>query len=858
MNRIARWKKILFAAGLAVPALYFIFVCDDGFHGPDEPVYFAYTESIVNDGDLNIVNNLGDQARAFAVNGKIGVSKTGNLPDFHNHGGVLIWAPWYAMGKVFWYFFGGLLMVSEDVSIRVFLSISSVLCGLAAVLLSFLLCRRFFSLQASWLATAVIFLATPFWYYMTVEPGNANMPAALFGVMLLLYGIIALHDIPVRWLWYGLFFGVCIVVKLDLWFYLLFISSYFFARLRMKRTPLAAGGLFCIGMLLPLVLKAVNDYIKYGSWRMGEFALINSDHYYLIGQLFSAYRGSFYASPVFYICLAAALALGVGQMRKRKVFVPDNKDVILLLLSGMWLAKIVILGAAFGIGGGALNARLLLTEFPVFVLLYARLADTMKGRAFVILMILTAGCVIWNLVTVAEHMVGLDQWYIHIPPAALARIFSIRYLADRFSFFPSLGIKLSAVAVMAVSGTIAVFISRRFPKRKKDSNPFSAGLRPLALFFVCAYAVITASNVVTNRKNVYAMQAKGTDSRFNIVNAPYHETPENSRMVNEMIRYYRMSNDRSMVEKLRMQAEKVFNGSGARELFLTPVVPFLSSASFYCNHGFYAKAIRYYEHAIAAAPGYPDAYICAGNLYSTMGYPDKAVRMYEYALKIDPTSVDAHMNLAREFRHQGSFEAALDSYRAVLALRPDSVEALSYLASLYTDMRRYDDAVAVLRSMIALDPQAYGAFEQLAFISSAQGNSDEAIGYYKESLKINPSNTDTLVTLARLYAGKGRCADALELLQRAADLEPGNSYVHLMQADLYERVGDYGRAVRGYQRVLTLDPGNRDVLKNVCALYIRTGEADRALEYCRKGIEFDPGDLVRSRLHVNLPHRQVP
>jgi len=50
--------------------LYLFFVYDTGFHGPDEPIYLAYTASIVEDGDLNAINN-------FYRDGKF-VSKTYN------------------------------------------------------------------------------------------------------------------------------------------------------------------------------------------------------------------------------------------------------------------------------------------------------------------------------------------------------------------------------------------------------------------------------------------------------------------------------------------------------------------------------------------------------------------------------------------------------------------------------------------------------------------------------------------------------------------------------------------------------------------------------------------------------------
>ena len=38
--------------------IYLFLVYNISFSGPDKPIYFAYTASIVDDGDLNAVNHL--------------------------------------------------------------------------------------------------------------------------------------------------------------------------------------------------------------------------------------------------------------------------------------------------------------------------------------------------------------------------------------------------------------------------------------------------------------------------------------------------------------------------------------------------------------------------------------------------------------------------------------------------------------------------------------------------------------------------------------------------------------------------------------------------------------------------------
>jgi hypothetical protein len=85
-----------------VALLFFIYlfvIYNTSFSGPDKPIYFAYTASIVEDGDLNAVNHLGNSYPYRLASGKIGISETYNLPDFHDHGGIILWAPFYAYAK---------------------------------------------------------------------------------------------------------------------------------------------------------------------------------------------------------------------------------------------------------------------------------------------------------------------------------------------------------------------------------------------------------------------------------------------------------------------------------------------------------------------------------------------------------------------------------------------------------------------------------------------------------------------------------------------------------------------------------------------------------------------------------------
>ena len=47
--------------------LYLFLIYDSNFHGADEPVYYSYTASVVEDGDLNIIDQASPNFDTFLV-----------------------------------------------------------------------------------------------------------------------------------------------------------------------------------------------------------------------------------------------------------------------------------------------------------------------------------------------------------------------------------------------------------------------------------------------------------------------------------------------------------------------------------------------------------------------------------------------------------------------------------------------------------------------------------------------------------------------------------------------------------------------------------------------------------------------
>ncbi len=147
--------------------LYLFAVYDIKYQGPDSPIYFAYTASVVNDGDLNAVNNIYEPYVSYIPSLTIGVSESYNLPDHHTHGGVVLWAPFYMYGKSFYSVVRHLkpkntANYSFKKIINCVMSFSTVIFGSITLALTFMFCRRFFSRRIALWSALAVFFGTPF------------------------------------------------------------------------------------------------------------------------------------------------------------------------------------------------------------------------------------------------------------------------------------------------------------------------------------------------------------------------------------------------------------------------------------------------------------------------------------------------------------------------------------------------------------------------------------------------------------------------------------------------------------------------------------------------------------------------
>mgnify|MGYP000294836223 CR=1 FL=1 len=555
-----RYRRIAAYFMLAAFLVYCFFVFESNFHGPDEPVYFSYIASIVEDGDFNVANQMYAQGERFAV------SPTYNVPDFHNHGGVVFWAPFYLYARSL-YRAAGKLGVSSIIQegytsfIKCGLSSSTVLFGFIALVLIYFFCRVFFAPGIALFTTATLFLGTPYFHSLVVDTGNPNMIGVALSVLSLWCCLCIVGAPKGLWFIYGVFFSLCAVIRTEFWFQIIFIALFFAYGVVSKKINPRQIAYFIIGLVPATCLNMVNSYLKYGTLHSGEAKLFSTENFYFFEQLFSSYRGFFYTSPVFYLCMLGLLLSLISLWeRPRKQTIGACPDELLFVMLGLYVAgKIFFLSFRYAWGGGTPGARILLTELPVFVLLFARVFKKQRPCLRIALYLVSVLCIFWNALVISEYMSGADIRNLTGFYTLASRMSSFRHLfgliftvkgalAPRFACgLPMLMLGIAFI-FYATPRLGALFSAQDSPAR---ARALFGVITALTLFLSAGYALATGFNVYNNRRNVSFLRQQGYFSNAQIVTKNQFEHRENAGSLEEIIVYYKFKGNMGKMHRLK-------------------------------------------------------------------------------------------------------------------------------------------------------------------------------------------------------------------------------------------------------------------------------------------------------------------
>jgi tetratricopeptide (TPR) repeat protein len=185
-----------------------------------------------------------------------------------------------------------------------------------------------------------------------------------------------------------------------------------------------------------------------------------------------------------------------------------------------------------------------------------------------------------------------------------------------------------------------------------------------------------------------------------------------------------------------------------------------------------ARALDYFNRAIAVDPTYALAYAGLSDVYSVQGAigvakPRDVWRQTreaaEKAIALDDSLAEGHASLAAE-RLLFAFDwpGAGRELEKALQLNPNLTLTLSLYGYYLQTQGRLDDAIAVARHAVLVEPLSTLANIDLASALYYAGRSDEAIAEWNKAVEIDPTTNEGFIVSAQALERQGKYTEAVD------------------------------------------------------------------------------------------------
>jgi TolB-like protein/DNA-binding winged helix-turn-helix (wHTH) protein/Tfp pilus assembly protein PilF len=258
----------------------------------------------------------------------------------------------------------------------------------------------------------------------------------------------------------------------------------------------------------------------------------------------------------------------------------------------------------------------------------------------------------------------------------------------------------------------------------------------------------------------------------------------------------------------------------------------------------FAKAVEYFQQAIAEDPNYAPAYAGLADAYALSGgfnvvtiaeAMPRAKAAAERALQLDPNLAEAHasLGLIAPFINW-NWADAKEHYERAIALNPNYATAHHWYAEGYLiPMGRIDDAIVQIRKAQELDPLS-------AVIATDMGKElyfarryDEAILELRRALEVDPNFVSAHNWISDSLLEKGNYPEAIAELERTKTFREERVYIR-QTAYLHARMGKRAQAESELAKALQLSRGKPVSSGAVALTYAALGDKDKAFLWLEK------------------------
>ena len=288
------------------------------------------------------------------------------------------------------------------------------------------------------------------------------------------------------------------------------------------------------------------------------------------------------------------------------------------------------------------------------------------------------------------------------------------------------------------------------------------------------------------------------------------------------------------------------------------------------------EALKSYEAAAAADPGFAQAYINIGFLNALSHNFNTAADQWEkaflagiklndlltnseysdfYRLKISETEELLQKQILlyperSDFYYQlGVFqfyfknpEIALSSFVKAQELNENLTGSYLFCGEIYILLDKCGHAILQLQKALSLNPKLPKAYYDLGLIYQKEGNIKLARMQFEKAVEINDNFFEAHRALGKVYALEGNLDQAIKQFQRSIDLNGHNWQTHFELAKTYDKIYQIDFAVKEYEKVISLNPSAEDAYYNLAIDYKKTGEIEKSVAVFNDLLKINPNN----------------
>jgi tetratricopeptide (TPR) repeat protein len=254
-----------------------------------------------------------------------------------------------------------------------------------------------------------------------------------------------------------------------------------------------------------------------------------------------------------------------------------------------------------------------------------------------------------------------------------------------------------------------------------------------------------------------------------------------------------------------------------------------------------AKAIEYFDAAIAKDPGFAlayaglaDSYVVPMNEMAPRDAMPKAKAAAMRALQIDDSLAEAHTSLARVLQvYEWNWKEAEKEFKRAIELNPHYAVAHQWYGGYFAAIGHRDEAIEEKRIALEMDPLSTAANFDLGQVFYARREYDKALEQFSKTLELDPNFPSALLYIPLVYSQKGMHEEAIRRVREVPDSSVDTAVLGYVLA-----AG--GRRLEARRELVELKSlRDRGYVSAVLIAYVYAGlgEKEEAFAWLEKGYE---------------------